>query len=305
MRPLASLLLFPLLVAAITAFAVFSSTLDLAGPLGLAPEANIALLSLSAIALFYTTVAVLERVHPYRRAWNRPAGDRRTDLLHLLFTGPLSGALFEATLRGVAATAAVWFAAQLGVSLWPASLPVVAQLYLAILVAEFGHYWFHRLSHENALVWRVHATHHSALRLYWLNATRFHPIDLFSLIAVQQIPLILLGAPPRVFVMYLLFSTVYGQLQHGNVALRTGALDWVFSTPGLHRFHHSIDPREGNANYGAILISWDLVFRTFVRPGDGEFGGPIGIAALPHFPRGYFAQLASPFRWRRVERESS
>ncbi len=114
MRWLASLLLFPALVASITAFAVFGSAVDLAGLLGLAPEANIALLSLSAIGLFYTTVAALERVHPYRREWNRPAGDRRTDLLHLLFTGPLSGALFEATLRGVAATAAVWFAGRLG-----------------------------------------------------------------------------------------------------------------------------------------------------------------------------------------------
>ncbi len=144
-----------------------------------------------------------------------------------------------------------------------------------------------------------------ALRLYWLNATRFHPIDLFSLIAVQQIPLILLGAPPRVFVMYAaLLERSTASSSTATSQLRTGALDWFFSTPGMHRFHHSIDPREGNANYGAILIGWDLVFRTFVRPSDGSFGGPIGIAAMPKFPRGYLAQLASPFRWRRVERES-
>jgi len=34
------------------------------------------------------------------------------------------------------------------------------------------------------------------------------------------------------------------------------------------------DARIGNANYGAILSSWDLVFRTFVRPNDGRFEGP-------------------------------
>jgi Fatty acid hydroxylase superfamily len=134
-------------------------------------------LLVAAIVPFYTAVALLERVHPYRPAWNRAAGDRRTDLLHLLFTGPLSNAAFEATLRGVATSGAVWIAAQLGASLWPVSLPALVQLYLAILVAEFGHYWFHRLSHENAWVWRLHATHHGAPRLYWLNATRFHPLD--------------------------------------------------------------------------------------------------------------------------------
>jgi sterol desaturase/sphingolipid hydroxylase (fatty acid hydroxylase superfamily) len=300
----ASALLFPLLVAAITAFAVCGSTFDLATPLGFAPEANLSLLSLAAILIFYTTVALLERVHPYRPEWNHPAGDQRTDLLHLLFTGPLSSAAFEATLRGVATSGAVWLAARLGAPLWPTSLPALVQLYLAILVAEFGHYWFHRLSHENPWVWRLHATHHSAPRLYWLNATRFHPIDLFCLIACQNLPLILLGAPPGVFAMYLLFSIVYGQLQHGNIELRTGALDWLFSTPGLHRFHHSTDTREGNANYGAILISWDLAFRSFFRPQDRAFAGPVGIGDLPKFPQRYLAQLASPFRWARIERES-
>jgi sterol desaturase/sphingolipid hydroxylase (fatty acid hydroxylase superfamily) len=301
-RRFVSALLFPLLVAGITAIAVYGSTFDLATPLGFAPDAKLALLSLAAIVPFYTAVALLERIHPYRPAWNHAAGDQRTDLLHLLFTDRHS--VCSATLRGVATSGAVWLAAQLGASLWPASLPALAQLYVAILVAEFGHYGFHRLSHENPWVWRLHATHHSAPRLYWLNATRFHPLDLFCLIACQNLPLILLGAPPRVFAMYVLFSIVYGQLQHGNIELRTRALDWLFSTPGLHRFHHSTDTREGNANYGAILIGWDLVFRSFFRPRDRGFEGPVGIRALPAFPQRYFAQLASPFRWSRIERES-
>jgi sterol desaturase/sphingolipid hydroxylase (fatty acid hydroxylase superfamily) len=302
---LASLALFPLLVTAMTAFAVSGSTLDLAAPLGLAPALNPALLLLAAIALFYPAVAVLERLFPYRREWNRPHGDARTDALYLLLSGPFVSALFEATLRGVAVAAAAWLAARTGASLWPASWPAVAQLYLAILVAELGHYWFHRISHENAIVWRLHATHHSAPRLYWLNATRFHPLDLFCLIACQTVPLVLLGAPPRALLMYALFSGVYGQLQHGNIRLRTGPLDWLFATPGLHRFHHSTDPREGNANYGAILIAWDLIFASFFRSRDGAFAGPVGIAALPRFPQRWLAQLASPFRWRRVVEEGS
>ncbi|MCX5740808.1 MAG: hypothetical protein NTZ61_20360 [Proteobacteria bacterium] len=77
MRRFASAMLFPLLVAAITAFAVFGSTLDLASRLGLARAINPALLALLAIAIFYTTIAVLERVHPYRPEWNRPQGDHQ------------------------------------------------------------------------------------------------------------------------------------------------------------------------------------------------------------------------------------
>jgi sterol desaturase/sphingolipid hydroxylase (fatty acid hydroxylase superfamily) len=304
-RRIASHALFPLLVAAIGAFAVLGSEADLAGALGLDPKANPALLPVAAILVFYPCVALLERLFPYRSEWNRDHGDVRTDALYLLVGGPAVGALFDATLRGVAVLAAGDLSARFGSSLWPAAWPALAQLFLALLVAELGHYAFHRLSHENAFVWRFHATHHSAPRLYWLNATRFHPLDLFALIAFQSVPLILLGATPRAFLMYAIFQTVYGQLQHANVELRTRALDWLFSTPGLHRFHHSTDPREGNANYGAILITWDLVFGSWFRPRDRAFDGPVGIAALPHFPRGWLAQLASPFRWRSVERESA
>lgn len=299
MAELASRSLFPLLVAAITAFALAGSALDLAGPLGLDAAANPALASLAAVAIFYPTVALLERLHPYRRAWNRAERDVRTDLLHLLFTGPGSNACFDATLRGVAVAGGAALAARLGHGPWPSGWPLLAQLFLAILVAELGHYAFHRLSHENPWVWRLHATHHSAPRLYWLNATRFHPLDLVALIACQTAPLLLLGIPPRTLLAYTLFAIVYGQLQHGNIALRTGPLDWLFSTPGLHRWHHSTDPREGNANYGAILITWDLVFGTFFRPRARGFEGPVGIAAMPDFPRTWGAQLLSPFRWPR------
>jgi sterol desaturase/sphingolipid hydroxylase (fatty acid hydroxylase superfamily) len=299
-RSIAAVALFPLLVAAMTAFAVFGSTLDLATPLGVAASVNPSLLLLLAIAIFYPVVALLERLSPHRAEWNEGHGDVPADALYLLVSSPLAQALFEATLRGAAVAGAAALTSRFGFSPWPASWPPLAQLFLAIAVAEFGHYWFHRISHENAWVWRLHATHHSAPRLYWLNATRFHPLDLFALLAFQTLPLILAGATPRAILMYSLFAAVYGQLQHANVRLRTGPLDWLFATPGLHRFHHSTDPREGNANYGAILIGWDLVFRSFFRPRGRDFDGPVGIAAMPHFPRGWLAQLASPFRWSEI-----
>ena len=302
---LAAYALFPLVVVAIAAFAIFGSGFDAAGWLGFAPEANPALVTLGAVLSFYPTVAALERLFPYRGNWNRAQGDTRTDTLYLLISGPVTAALADATTRGIVAGAAMWLTQRLGGALWPTTWPIVAQLFLAVLVAEFGHYWFHRLTHERALLWRLHATHHSAPRLYWLNATRFHPLDLFCLSLCQLAPLILLGAPPRTLLAYTLFQAVYGQLQHGNIELRTGALDWLFSTPGLHRFHHSTDPREGNANYGAILITWDLLFGSFFRPAARGFDGPVGIADMPRFPQSYLAQLASPFRWAQLRRESA
>jgi ornithine lipid hydroxylase len=300
LRAIAAWTLFPVLVAGLATAAIVGSTWDVATPLGLAAESGPGLLILGTILVFYPLVALLERVFPYRREWHRPRGDVRTDALHLAVTGPLSSTLHEATMHGTVAAAGVWLAARFGGGLWPADWPPLAQLGLALLVAELGHYWFHRVSHEGALVWRLHATHHSALRLYWLNATRFHPIDLFSLIACQSGPLFLLGAPPRTLLMYAIFTVSYGQIQHCNVALRTPrAIDWIFATPGVHRWHHSTDVREGNHNYGAVFSLWDHVFRSFFRPAE-PFAGPVGIENLPEFPRDYRGQILSPFRWRRI-----
>jgi sterol desaturase/sphingolipid hydroxylase (fatty acid hydroxylase superfamily) len=245
----------------------------------------------------YTLVAGLEWALPHRSEWRRPQGDVRADLTHLLVTGPGASQLGMSIVSGLAVVCTTWLSGRLGAGLWPSDLPVAAQLLLAILVAELGHYWFHRLSHENAWVWRLHAVHHSAPRLYWLNATRFHPLDLVCLVVFQALPLVLLGIPPRVFLLYAIAQACYGQLQHGNIDLRTGPARWLFSTPELHRWHHSTDAREGNNNYGAILITWDLVFGTYFWPRDRRFAGPVGIAGMPRFPTTWTGQVLAPFRW--------
>jgi len=191
-----------------------------------------------------------------------------------------------------------------GSGIWPTSWPLAAQLALALLVAELGHWLFHKVSHEHDLVWRVHAAHHAAPRLYWLNATRFHPIDLSALIACQVLPLLALGIGAPALAAYTIFTSVYGQLQHGNVDLDTRAFDRVFSTPSLHRWHHADEARIANANYGAVLILWDRVFGTFHDPGR-PFDGAVGLDGLPGFPSDWLGQLLSPVRWAEAHRAPS
>jgi sterol desaturase/sphingolipid hydroxylase (fatty acid hydroxylase superfamily) len=304
-RRAASLALFPALVAALGAFALHAPRLDVAGALGLPERANDPLVLLCALLVFYPSIAALERWLPHRDEWRRAQGDLRGDVIHLLLSGTLANALFAASFLGVALAAATWLAGRFGGALWPADWPALAQLALALALAELGHYAYHRLSHEQHHVWRLHAAHHAAPRLYWLNATRFQVFDLFFLITCQSFPLIALGAGRDVFLSYSVFAAVYGQLQHSNVELRTGPLDWIFSTPALHRWHHSRVPQEGDNNYGAILSVWDLVFRSFWRPHGRSFEGPVGIGALPRFPAGWLGQQLAPFRWARIRADNA
>ena len=277
-------LLFPAFVAGITALALAGASGATTGRQALAYYAG-------SLALVYAAVAAAERLRPHRVAWRRPHGDVATDATHLVLTGTIASQL------GLGLVAAlVWLLGGRPTGLWPSGWPMAAQLALAILLAEFGHYWFHRLTHERPFLWRFHAVHHSAPRLYWLNATRFHPLDLAGLVASQTLPLVLFGVAPAASFAYAIFAGSYGQLQHGNIDLDSGPLRWIFSSPELHRWHHSIDPREGNTNYGAILSVWDWMFGSWFWPTDRTFTGPLGVAGRPDFPQTYAGQLLAPFR---------
>jgi ornithine lipid hydroxylase len=297
--------LFPLVVTAMLVYAVVSPSIDFAAVLGLGAGANDALRPFSAILLFYALIAALERLFPHRAEWRRSHGDVRTDVLHLLLTGAIAQALVGAAVLGPLALLSGWVSEAAGGALWPVGWPLLAQLALAVVLGELGHYAFHRLSHESPLVWRLHAAHHSPHRLYWLNATRFHVLDLFLIISCESLPLASLGAGAAVLAPYFVFRAIYGQLQHCNVDMPTPRwLDWLWSSPNVHRWHHSTVSAEGNHNYGAVLNVWDHVFRSFHRP-DAPFAGPVGIGQLPRFPSGWLAQQLAPFRWARIRRANA
>ena len=252
------------------------------------------------VAIVYPLLAILERLLPYRPEWNHSHGDIFADALHLGLTGPTAQGLARAFIVGPLTLLSAGVARAAGGPLWPTQAPMLAQLAFALVLGELGHYVFHRLAHESPWVWRLHATHHGATRLYWLNATRFQVLDLFLIISCESIPLALMGAGREVLGPYFVFRAVYGQVQHCNVDMRTPRwIDWLWSSPSVHRWHHSANSREGNHNYGAVLNVWDHVFRSFFRPND-SFAGSVGIGSIPTFPTSYLAQQLSPLRWKQV-----
>ena len=102
-----------------------------------------------------------------------------------------------------------------------------------------------------------------------------------------------------------LVTAVHGLFQHSNIQLRFGPLNWLFSMAELHRWHHSRTLAEANSNFGQTISVWDWVFGTRYLPRDRAPPADIGLMGLPRFPATWLAQLAAPFRWRRVKRESA
>ena len=266
---------------------------------GYSPASAVLAMTIGAAVLLFW----LEVFQPHSDYWNEPQKDVATDIAHLLFSSMLIPPLFTAIFRSGLLLLAAWLAQGVGSPVWPHSWPLLAQLALALAVAEFGQYWWHRCAHEKEFLWRFHATHHSPRRLYWLNSCRFHPVDSLAQYTLEVTPLILLGSGPEVLALFTLSTAVIGMFQHANIRLSLGPLNWIFSMTELHRWHHSRKVREGNSNYGANLILWDIVFKTRYLPKDRELPAHnVGLAGMPNFPTDYAGQLASPFRWRQLKR---
>jgi len=236
--------------------------------------------------------AAMERRTPFREQWNESVDDDvRLDVTYIGVQGPLVGAAVGLVSHLVLAPSRRSGGAARG-SLWPCRAPLAARVLLALAVAELPHYWWHRLSH--GVGWRWHAVHHSANRLYWLNATRVHALDMFVDVLGLTLPLRMLGIDADASLATHVFRGTYGKVQHSNVAGGSGVLNLLFSTPELHRWHHSLDPRRGFCNFGASLIVWDRIFGTCSAP-DRQFGDPIGVDD-PEYPTTWSGQFAAPLR---------
>lgn len=248
----------------------------------------------------YVLIALLERVIPYQESWLRSKNDVRTDVAWFVTNSAMNRLAEPLILAGGVALGA-WLSGVIGLGLWPSDKPLLLQLAVALVVAEFFEYWFHRAMHETEWLWRFHATHHSVPRLYWMNAVRFHPVDYLLVGPCKLLPLALLGAPAAIFALVNVFAAVHGAFQHANLQVRLGPLNWIFSMAELHRWHHSRSVEEANHNYGGNLIFWDIVFATRWLPAHRQPPVDIGLSHPSNFPTTFWPQLTSPIRWADVK----
>ena len=236
---------------------------------------------------------ILERVRPHEDEWLKSDGQEIPDLAHTLFT-KISVQVIIVGLTNLSIAKGV--GGHEGGGIWPSNWPMFFQVALGLMIAEFGLYWAHRLAHEWMWLWRFHAVHHSVKKLWFFNTGRFHFVDTIKTM-VFSVPLVALaGAPGEVMIWGSAVTAFIGILTHCNIQMRFGWLNYIFNTPGLHRWHHSMDLREGNKNYGENLMLWDLLFGTYYD--DATRRPPTKIGIKEAMPKGFFGQLHAPFVWK-------
>ena len=238
------------------------------------------------ISLFF-----LEQWMPHEREWLKPDGQNFASIMHTITSkGTVQGLFLTSGILGLADLITPVY--EPGYGIWPRDWPLWAQVCLGVVAAEFGLYWVHRAGHETALIWRFHAVHHSVTKLWFLNTGRFHFIDSLLSIVLGLGILLALGAPMEVVKWLSVITAFIGMLTHCNVDMRFGPINYVFNTPGLHRWHHSKDLREGNRNYGENVMIWDHLFGTFY---DAKYRPPVDIGMKDFMPEKFTHQLLWPF----------
>jgi len=249
----------------------------------------------AAIVVATPLLALAERRLPHAPRWAIDHGDLRADLAYALGLTPPLGAFLLASLSLACLGRTEPLRLLQAGGVWPHGWPLLAQAALIGLGTDLVYYAWHRLCHATPALWRFHAVHHAAPRVYVLNAFRFHPVDSAAGYVLMYAPVLLAGASLDAIALYTVFDFLFGSIQHSNLALRLGPLNWVLAGPELHRWHHSARARDRDANYGNTWIVWDVLFGTRHLPGAHD-PADVGFEGSARYPKGFVGQLIAPFR---------
>lgn len=180
-------------------------------------------------------------------------------------------------------------------------IPLVPQLLLCILVADFMQYWTHRAYHEVPWLWKFHAVHHSAKTMDWLAGSRMHILELFVTRIAVLGPLFVFGFSKPVMDLYIVVVGFQAVFNHANVHVNWGPLRHVVVTPDFHHWHHASDKEAIDKNYAAHYAFLDRLFGTDIKNPSRQFPEKYGVVGT-YMPDGFLNQQSAPFRqlWKKA-----
>jgi len=173
-----------------------------------------------------------------------------------------------------------------------ASLPLVIQFFLAILVADLAEWAVHFALHKVPFLWRFHSIHHSSQALDWLAGSRSHFLDDTLVRGFILVPMMLFFSQ-NIILAYLIFVVIHATLSHCNFRPTIKWLEPFLVVPRYHHWHHSSQREAIDKNF-AIHFPWiDRIFGTYYYPAD-EWPSNYGIKGEV-IPDGFIRQTYEPF----------
>jgi lathosterol oxidase len=180
------------------------------------------------------------------------------------------------------------------------NLPLVAQVPLLMLVADFTQYWVHRTFHAVPFLWPFHAIHHSAEEMDWLAGSRLHLVDVILTRGLTYVPIFVLGFSNAALMVYVFLVAAQATFIHANVRWQFRAVRRLVATPAFHHWHHSADREAVDKNFSVHTPIWDILFRTYYLP--DQWPTRYGVSGRRDVPSSWIKQLTYPLARRRNKR---
>ncbi len=167
---------------------------------------------------------------------------------------------------------------------------------LSLLSLDLLLYLWHKACHRYDGLWMFHKVHHNDPYLNVSTGFRVHITELFMTYILKAALIILMGIDELTVLINEVVTTLFIMFHHTNSSFKGERwLGYVFTTPSLHRTHHSVERYEHDNNYGAILSTWDRLFGTLLEREPAEIGirgySPLDFINLVKF--GFVQKLPS------------
>ena len=272
----------------------------------------LALLARDFGALYLIGVAFffVERIKPAVPTQRFFKTDFKTELTYPLFNTMFSTPMFTLLLTGVT----VYFLEPLMPHQvlvgWVETLPFVAQVFIALLIADVAVYIEHRfLAHRS--LWDYHALHHMTPEVSWLTVARVHPVNAMTIALVGAILRFVFGFSGEAVVAsaWIVGALVYWEHANLDVGLPK-PFCYLLVSPRFHRWHHAKEAEAVGKNFCLIFPFLDLLGGSYYCPDRMPHGYGLYVAPdaseeekqAAEVPDDFRGQLIYPFRrsWEKI-----
>lgn len=245
----------------------------------------------AAVSVAASVIFIAEKTKPLHQEWVPTKSDLVPDVF---FYALIVQVLFPFTLyfSGIYFLKMAGYQNGMIADLWPHQLPVLVQFLILTVAGEFFQYWWHRLCHTSPFLWPIHSVHHFPQKLYSWNTSKFHFLDKFVEFFFTVFIFMAFGLTLEVFSYYYVFYAITGYVQHSNLDIKMGLLDYVVASAETHRFHHDSNLNMSKCNYANNLVLFDLLFGTFKR--SNEKIVRVGVRSK-NVPVGLWEEIKTPF----------
>jgi sterol desaturase/sphingolipid hydroxylase (fatty acid hydroxylase superfamily) len=169
----------------------------------------------------------------------------------------------------------------------------VVGLVVGFLFLDLSFYFWHRLNHEWAFLWRFHNVHHLDPGLDVTTGFRFHFVEVLLSSVFRVLQVFVIGPDLATVLFYEAVFQGATFFHHSNIKIPerlSRLIDFVLVTPRMHTVHHSMDRRQAFSNYSVVFSFWDRVLRTYRATGNLE-SIRIGIPAYSESADNQLARL--------------